>query len=114
MTIGYSSFGQCFDNASDALDNYYTNQQATSYSVNGTLYLYRPVKISGSWFLDETTVKLSSTHLTMNNSLPTNVLGSCSILNDSTANFQNGMELGWGVAGVMAIAFCIRFLRRGR
>lgn len=32
---------------------------------------------------------------------------------DETSGFFDGVELGWGVAGAMVIAWCIKNLRRG-
>ena len=110
--MAYLSNGVCFPTIVEAQDNYYSSF-TPSVSYNGdtkTVNFLTAQNVSGVWkyqVLNGTGALISSSNA------PTAIYGSCTVPNDPSTNFLNGMELGWAVAGVMIIVFCIRRSYRG-
>jgi len=112
MTIGYLTLGKCFPSINEAVDNYYSSiNPSSAQASNGYTMITRYQKESGVWKFN--TYQISNNVLSGTWSAPTNIYGSCTLENDPTTNFTDGMSLGWGVAGAMILAFAVRRIYRG-
>lgn len=109
---GFFTNGVCFPTLQEAIDTHYQSQPTFTLSAGlGSSYIYKYVRaVDGSWVLNRITPDgLASTNITLE---ALNFL-SCESPTDSTTQFLNGVELGWGVSSVIVIAFLLRRLRRG-
>ena len=100
----------CYPSQADALDAFYSELapvqvvSATSligvYVWNGSSWRYKKFSVSsvGAW-----TTSYDS-------AAPVLSFPSCTVLNDASTNFADGMTLGWGVAAAMVAAWGIMFL----
>lgn len=111
---GYFESGICYAEQQQAIDAHFQSIQPIFLNSTTSIkheYIKQP---NQSWNLVKTSY--SSTGVATQNysiSAGTPLFSSCEIPNDSTTNFLNGMELGWAVATVMVIVFCIRRTYRG-
>lgn len=108
--------GVCFTNQQDAIDTHFDGIAPTLHhneTTNALTSISYQRDNAGNWFLIKKTYDASgvvSNNYTSALSVP--YQATCSDPNDKTTLFLEGMELGWAVAGVMVVAFCLRFLRR--
>jgi hypothetical protein len=95
MALGYSSAGSCFATAAEAVDAYYSNQQATPTGTKTFLF----TNVSGVWkgTTLSTTGTTDSTY-----TAPSNVYGSCTLSatsgNASTDYSYTDAAAMWGFA----------------
>jgi len=109
MAAGYLFKGQCFSTLAAATSAHWTD--SPSFIVPGTTsYISDTVWSGTAWVVKKYTLSSTGT-LTLNSTTNAPVLAfeTC----DTTANFNDGMTLGWGVAAAMVAAFAIRNLRLG-
>jgi len=112
---GWFHNGVCYAEQSQAIDTHFQAiQPAITHTPTETVKTQYVKQIDQTWVL--VTQKLDSTgSITQSYSLTVAqpVFTECESPNDKTTNFLNGMELGWAVATVMLIVFCIRRSYRG-
>lgn len=68
----------------------------------------------GIWYLRKSTIDslgAVTTNYTITATNPN--FGTCQINNDPATSFNNGIELGWAVAGVIVVTYVVRRLYRG-
>lgn len=112
---GWFNNGICYAEQQQAIDAHFQAIQPTiTNNPTNTVKTQFIKQSDGSWDLTNTTFD-STGNVTLNWSISAGqpIQLSCEIPNDPTTNFLNGMELGWAVAGVMVIVFCIRRTYRG-
>ena len=78
MTTGYLAAGACWPTANEAIDAYYTMAPVYPYLSGGILYTSQPIKVSGVWKYNQSASNTTATTV-LNNTLPTNVYGTCTI-----------------------------------
>jgi hypothetical protein len=106
---GFFSNGVCFPTVEQATDNYYQNLSSFG-STGSQAYIFQYVKTNGTWVLKRSN---NDGFNSININLTPLSLLECESHTDTETQFLNGMELGWGVASVVVIAFVLRRLRRG-
>ncbi|HEY3300359.1 MAG TPA: hypothetical protein VGJ90_06230 [Methylophilaceae bacterium] len=118
MAQGYLSHGVCFPTLNQAIDNHYSLLPPVPMPFpTGDMYVLDYVYLDeGQWQYRVTLYPSSQQQqltVTAYGTLDTIQLPVCDVLNDPMTNFQDGMELGWGVATVMVVVYCIMRLKRG-
>lgn len=100
----------CYPDNQAAMDAFYLSQPLTVQPVSSDNVLFFFSKTSPSqWSLCRQLVTSDSPYGCSLVASPT--FSSCTEPNDPATNMQNGLELGWGVASVVLVAFVWRFLR---
>lgn len=100
MAVGFSTMGQCFSTAADAIDNYYSSQPIHYFWLENEMYLMRPMKDAGVWKLGYTTDQIP--YINVYAELPTNILGSC--------DFESGIYSYIDAAAMWGFAFSSVFM----
>lgn len=100
--------GRCYVDSGVAADAYYS-AAAPSQLVGATTYLSQFVKVSGAWVLRRYQVAPDGSLGQMADAMvPVVAFPDC----DPYESFKDGMTMGWGVVGAMAIAWGVMYLRR--
>ncbi|WP_092599673.1 hypothetical protein [Ralstonia sp. 25mfcol4.1] len=101
--------GRCYANQSDAADAYFS-AVAPAQTPGATTYLSEFVKVSGNWVLRRYQVDSGGAVAMLSDaSVPAISFPTC----DPQGPFFDGMTMGWGVVGAMALAWAVVQVRRG-
>lgn len=112
---GFFESGICYAEQQQAIDAHFQSIPPSILTGSSLSYKHEYIKQTDlTWNLVKTSYS-SDGIPTQDYSITagTPIFSSCEIPNDPTTNFLNGMELGWAVATVMVIVFCIRRTYRG-
>jgi hypothetical protein len=99
---------KCYTSNVDALDAYYSSA-LPSYTAGATSYLQEYIKVSGVWKIDRKSIASTGaiTNLTQSNA-PVITFPVC----DESAQFADGLALGWLVATVIILAWGLSMVRK--
>jgi hypothetical protein len=109
MAAGFLYQGQCYATLSDATAAHWSENPA-AFLPGSTSYII-DIGFSGTaWQIKKYTLASNGT-LTLNTTtnLPALTFPTC----ETSQNFTDGMELGWGVAAALVAAWLVKILRRG-
>lgn len=108
--MGYLSKGQCFASHSEALDRYYSDAMPEVLS-GSTAYQTLFTKSGSTWMMN--TYKIAANgNQTMQYSTPAPVpnFPVC----DQSADFFDGMTVGWGIAAAMIAVYSLKMIGKAR
>lgn len=108
MATGAQYAGRCYSSQPDAVDAYYTSS-VPHITAGSTSYYVYVTKVNGNW-LSVTSYKNWSGNWIAGT--PVNLSAPTFPVCDPYEQFFDGMTVGWAVAGVMAIAWGAREIRR--
>lgn len=115
MAVGFFSEGVCWAIAQEAIDAHFQSIPPTILpSATNTIFNFYQKQGNGVWNSvkqTRSTTGALTTNFTVAETNP--ILISCTTPNDPVTSFLSGVELGWAVAGVVVIAYCLQRLRRG-
>lgn len=99
----------CYTTTAQAADAFFAAQTPFYQSANGDLTQFKHIPVDGLWKLHKSTTDTlgnTTTQYLVDAQYPT--FRSCELQNDATANFMDGMTMGWGVAAAMIAVYVIR------
>ena len=109
MATGALVGARCFASAQEATDAVYS-AAPVSQAVGPTTYVSEFVMSSGSWVVRRSVVAQDGTVTTMQDAAaPVLSFPAC----DTTAQFMDGMTVGWAITAAMVAAWCAVFLKKG-
>lgn len=105
--------GVCYGVQQDAIDAFFQSIPPATFYDAGNTVIQSYQKGETGWSLIRETISSTGSGA-LNYSLPASdpLMGTCDHPYDPESNFLDGMELGWGVAGVMVIVYVIRRVHR--
>lgn len=102
--------GICYAVQQDAIDAHFQSIPPSVLNSATNTYVFSYVRTAApAWISNKQT--FSSTGLITNNFSVTQanpVMGLCTLPNDPSTNFKDGVTMGWGVAAAMIVVFVIR------
>lgn len=99
---------RCFPSQAEALDAYYS-QNAPAQTPGTTSYVNEFVKSGSTWQINQYSVSSTGVWTTRSTTnAPVITFPAC----DPTANFVDGVTIGWGIAAAMVAAAAISLMKR--
>lgn len=110
MATGYKFADRCYSSIVDATSAKWSAAKQTDATPGTTSYLTNIEWSGTAWVLNRYTLSSTGT-LTLNTTtaLPAQSFETC----DTSAQFLDGLTVGWGVAAAMIVAAVIMAARRG-
>lgn len=100
---------KCYPSQAEALDAYYS-QVAPAQAPGSTSYVNEFVKSGSVWQLKQYSISSTGTWTTLGTTnAPVVTFPAC----DPVEKFNDGVAIGWGIAGAMILAYTVTFIARG-
>lgn len=108
--MGFRVGDVCYPTSGEALDHFYSLASPSMAPATTTAYTTF-TNVGGVWQMAKYSINSSGVwSLNYSTTAPVVNFASCTVLDDATTQFTDGVTLGWGVAAAMVAAWSIKFL----